>query len=153
MEITWELLIRVWHNYPSGLDTGSYFEISLQVSVQYFAIYLNYLSLKSLRCWEAPYHTSCAGNLKRNQAFLISINCRKINFKIIIETASLIFFDNMKDFTWHKKSLGTNIFILIKFLCNRDQFHFSFNIFNLAISIFFSSFIRKISKRHHFQHL
>lgn len=152
MEITWELLIRVWHNYPSRLDTGSYFEISLQVSVQYFASYLNYLSLKSLRCWEAPYHTSCAGNLKRNQAFLISINCRKINFKIIIETASLIFFDNMKDFTWHKKSLGTNIFIL-SFYATGISFFSHFIIFNLAISIFFSSFIRKISKRHHFQHL
>lgn len=150
MEITWELLIRVWHNYPSGLDTGSYFEISLQVSVQYFAIYLNYLSLKSLRCWEAPYHTSCAGNLKRNQAFLISINCSKINFKIIIETASLIFFDNMKDFTWHKKSLGTKIFIL-SFYATRIGFFLI--LLSLTYFIFFLQFYKKISKRHHFQHL
>lgn len=119
-----ELLIHVWHNYPTRLDTGSYSEISLQVSVQPFAIYLNYLSLKSLRCWETLYRTSCARNLKRNQAFLISINCRKINLKIIIETASLIFLDNMKGLTWHKKSLGTKI--IIKFPCNWNQFPLSF---------------------------
>lgn len=51
----------------------------------------------------------------------------------------------MKDFTWHKKSLGTNIFIL-SFYATGISFFSHFIIFNLAISIFFSSLIYKKNK-------
>lgn len=48
----------------------------------------------------------------------------------------------MKDFTWHKKSLGTNIFIL-SFYATGISFFSHFIIFNLAISIFFLQFYKK----------